>query len=107
MSRQGSVCNFWKLLGYSGEVRGILEIKFILEEGLFANILKVGVILQKAKRVEGSFKKKRKGGGVFGKIAIPFLPPTLGNRGGVPGVPAAADLAVLDHGGGRGWGKKG
>ena len=44
-------------MGYSGEVRGILEIKFILEEGLFANILKVGVFLQKDKRVEGFFRK--------------------------------------------------
>ena len=57
MSRQGSVCNFWKLLGYSGEVRGIFEIKFILEEGSFVNILKVGVFLEKATRVEGFFKK--------------------------------------------------
>ena len=44
-------------MGYSGEVRGIFEIKFILEEGLFVNILKVGVFLQKATRVEGFFKK--------------------------------------------------
>ena len=47
LSRQGSVCNFWKLLGYSGEIRGLIEIMFILEEGLFANILRVGVFLQK------------------------------------------------------------
>ena len=44
-------------MGYSGEVRGIFEIKFILEEGLFVNILKVGVFLQKDKRMEGFFRK--------------------------------------------------
>ena len=44
-------------MGYSGETRGIFEIKFLLEEGLFANILKVGVFLQKDKRVEGFFRK--------------------------------------------------
>ena len=47
LSRQGSVCNFWKHLGYSGEIRGLFEIKFILVGGLFANILRVGVFLQK------------------------------------------------------------
>ena len=44
-------------MGYSGETRGMFEIKFLLEEGLFTNILKVGVFLQKDKRVEGFFKK--------------------------------------------------
>ena len=47
LSRQGSVCNFWKLLGYSGEIRGLLSLS---EEGLFANTLKVGVFLQKGKK---------------------------------------------------------
>ena len=36
-------------MGYSGEVRGIFEIKFIVEEGLFANTLKMGVFLRKGK----------------------------------------------------------
>ena len=44
-------------MGYFGEVRGIFEIKFILEEGLFVNILKVGGVSARAKRVEGFFKK--------------------------------------------------
>ena len=56
LCRQGSVCNFWKHLGYFGEIRGLFEIKFILEGGLFANILRA-CFCKKAKRVEGFFKK--------------------------------------------------
>jgi hypothetical protein len=41
-------------LGYSGEVRGIFEIKFILEEGKY---IKGGGVSAKGKRVEGFFKK--------------------------------------------------
>ena len=37
-------------MGYSGEVRGIFEIKFILEEGLFVNIFKVGGVSAKGNK---------------------------------------------------------
>ena len=50
LSRQGSVCNLRKLLGYSGEVRGMFEIKFIGRGFIREYIKGGGVFLQKGKK---------------------------------------------------------
>ena len=69
-------------MGYLGEIRGLFEIKFILDEGLFANILGAGVFLQKGKKGGGFLSKIKERGGAFGlnALSFPFLHPAEQGR---------------------------
>ena len=68
-------------MGYFGEIRGLFEIKFILEGGFICEYIKEGCV--SAKRLKGwrvSLRNKGKGRGFWAKC--PFLPLPSSRRAG-------------------------